>query len=63
MFSRLLIPLAAFAAVVLIVAIVKLAKIQDREMEVQQRLYLGAMQHQRKMLELEQELQRLKGGA
>ena len=57
-----IIPLAAFAMVVLIVGIVKLAKIRDRELEVQQKLHLELMEHQRKMQELELELARLRKG-
>jgi hypothetical protein len=60
MHSPFIIPLAVFAMVVLIVAIVKLAKIRDKEMEVQQRLHLEQLEHQRKMQELELELERLK---
>jgi hypothetical protein len=61
--SPFVIPLAVFAMVVLIVAISTLAKIRDREMDVQQRLYLEQMEHRRKMQELEAELQRLKQGS
>lgn len=57
-----IIPLAPFAMVVLIVAIVKRAKIRDRELEVQQKLHLEQMEHQRKMQELELELARLRKG-
>jgi hypothetical protein len=60
--SPLIIPLAVFAMVVLLVAITKLAKIRDKEMEVQQRLHLEQMAHQRKMQELERELERVKKG-
>jgi len=60
--SPFIIPLAVFAMVVLIVAIVKLAKIRDREIEVQQRLHLEQLEHQRKMQELELELARAKKG-
>jgi hypothetical protein len=60
--SPLIIPLAVFAMVVLIVAIVKLAKIRDRELEVQQKLHLEQMEHQRKMQELELQLARLRKG-
>jgi len=60
--SPLIIPLAVFAMVVLIVGIVKLAKIRDRELEVQQKLHLELMEHQRKMQELELELARLRKG-
>jgi hypothetical protein len=58
--SPAIIPLAVFAMVVLIVAIVKLAKTRDREIEVQQRLHLEQLEHQRKMQELERELARVK---
>jgi hypothetical protein len=60
--SPFIIPLAVFAMVVLIVAIVKLAKTRDREIEVQQKLHLEQMEHQRKMQELERELERVKKG-
>jgi len=60
--SPAIIPLAVFAMVVLIVAIVKLAKTRDREIEVQQRLHLEQLEHQRKMQELERELERVKKG-
>ena len=60
--SPLIIPLAVFAMVALLVAIAKLAKIRDKEMEVQQRLHLEQMEHQRKMQELERELERVKKG-
>jgi hypothetical protein len=60
--SPLIIPLAVFAIVALLVAITKLAKIRDKEMEVQQRLHLEQMEHQRKMQELERELERVKKG-
>jgi hypothetical protein len=62
MWSPFVVPLAAFAMVILIVAIIKLAKIRDKEMEVQQRLHLEQMEHQRKMQELELELTRLRTG-
>jgi hypothetical protein len=60
MHTPFIIPLSVFAMVVLIVAIVKLAKIRDKEMEVQQRLHLEQLEHQRKMQELQLELERLK---
>lgn len=60
--SPFIIPLACFALVVLIVAIVKVAKIRDKEMEVQQRLHVELLEHQRKMRELEQALERVKQG-
>lgn len=60
MHSPLIVPLSVFAMVVLIIAIVKLAKIRDREMEVQQRLHLEELDHRRKMQELQLELERVK---
>ncbi len=62
MFSPFIIPLAIFAMVALIVAITQAAKIRDKEMEVQQKLYLEQLEHQRKMKELELKLQQLKQG-
>jgi hypothetical protein len=59
--SPLIIPLAIFAMVVLIVAITHLVKIRDLEMDVHQRLYQEELEHQRKMRELDLELERLKG--
>ena len=60
--SPLLIPLAAFAMVALIVAITQTAKIRDKELAVHQKLYLEEMEHQRKIRELELELERIKQG-
>jgi ADP-ribosylglycohydrolase len=62
MWSPFVIPLAVFAMVILIVAIVRLAKIRDKEIEVQQRLHQEQLEHQRKMQELELELTRLRKG-
>jgi membrane protein insertase Oxa1/YidC/SpoIIIJ len=58
-----LIPLAVFGVVVLIVAIVVLVGIRDKEMDVHQKLYVTEMEHQRKMQELNQELQRIRQGS
>ena len=60
--SPVIIPLAVFAMVALIVAISRMAKVRDREIEVQQRLHLEQLEHQRKMKELELELERVKQG-
>ncbi len=60
--SPLIIPLAGFALVVVIIAIVELAKIREREMEVHQRLHLEEMEHQQKMRELDRELEQVKQG-
>lgn len=62
MFSPFIIPLACFVMVVLIVAITQLMKIRDKEMQIQQKLRLEQLEHQRKMQELELELQQLKQG-
>jgi len=55
-----LVPLAFFALVVLIVAITTLTKLHDKEMEVHQNLHLEKMEHNRRMKELEAELERVK---
>jgi predicted Holliday junction resolvase-like endonuclease len=60
--SPFLIPLAVFAMVVLIVALVNVAKIQSLETEVHQKLHAQEMEHQRKMKELDLELQRINQG-
>lgn len=60
--SPFIIPLAIFLMVVLIVAITSLMKIRDRELDVHQRLHMEEMEHQRRMRELEIELERVKRG-
>jgi hypothetical protein len=60
--SPFIIPLGVFAMVVIIVAITQLVKVRDKEMDVHQRLHLEEMEHQRKMRELDIELERLKQG-
>ena len=60
--SPLIIPLACFALVVIIVAIVHLMKIRELEIDAHQRLRFEEMEHQRKMRELEMELDRVKRG-
>ena len=60
--SPVIIPLAAFALVVVIVAIVHLMKIRDVEIDCLQRLRIEEMEHQRKMRELNLELERIKQG-
>jgi hypothetical protein len=57
-----MIPLAAFALVVVIVAIVHLMKIRDVEIDCHQRLRFEEMEHQRKMRELELELEQVRRG-
>lgn len=60
--SPFIIPLAVFAMVVLIVAIVKMAHLRDKEMEFRQRLHSAELEHRREMQKLELELQSLKQG-
>jgi hypothetical protein len=60
--SPFVIPLGVFAMVVLIVAITQIVRIRDKEMEVHQKLHLEEMDHQRKMRELELDLERIKLG-
>ena len=55
-----LIPLAFFALGVLIVAITTLTKLHDKEMEVHQSLHLEELEHNRRMKELEADLERVK---
>lgn len=62
MWSPFIIPLAVFAFVVLVVAITQLARLRDKEMEVAQRMRIEEMEHQRKLKELDLELERLKQG-
>ena len=58
-----IIPLAVFAMVALIVAILNMVKIRELEMDVRQRLYQEELEHRRKMSELDSELQRLLKGS
>ena len=62
MFSPFLIPLAVFAMVAVIVSITHMAKLRDKEMQIQQQLHAAQLEHQRKMLELQTELERVKQG-
>lgn len=62
MWSPFIIPLAVFAFVVLVVAITQLARLRDKEMEVAQRMRIEEMEHQRKLKELDLELERIKQG-
>jgi membrane protein insertase Oxa1/YidC/SpoIIIJ len=61
--SPFLVPLGVFAMVVLIVAITYVAQIRSLEIEVHQKLQMKEMEHQRKMQELDLELERIKQGA
>ena len=60
--SPFIIPLAGFALVVIIVAIVHLMKVRELEVDAQQRLRIEEMEHQRKMHELDLELEQVRKG-
>jgi len=60
--SPFIIPLAVFAMVVLIVAIVQLTQIHDLETRFHQRLHRANLEHQAKMQELDAQLERIKQG-
>jgi hypothetical protein len=60
--SPFIIPLGVFAMVVLIVAITQIVKIREKEMEVHQKLHIEEMEHQRRLRELDLELERIKQG-
>lgn len=62
MFSPFLIPLAVFGMVVVIVAITQMARLRDKEIQVQQQLHAAQLEHQRKMQELQAELERVRQG-
>jgi len=57
-----LIPLACFAAVILVVALVTFAKIRDRELETLSTLGRAEAEHRSRVAELDRELNRLKRG-
>ncbi len=54
------IPLAVFALVVLIVAVTSFAKIHDKEVEVHWKSHLEEVEHQRKMKQLDLELEQVR---
>jgi hypothetical protein len=56
------IPLGVFAMVVIIVAIANIAGLREVEIDVHQKLHAKEMEHQRKMRELDMELERIKSG-
>ncbi len=60
--SPFVLPLGVFAMVVLIVAITQIVKIREKEMEVHQKLHIEEMEHQRRLRELDLELERIKQG-
>jgi len=57
-----LIPLACFAAVILVVALVTFAKIRDREIDVLSTLSRAEAEHRTRVAELDRQLERLKQG-
>jgi hypothetical protein len=60
--SPFIIPLGLFAMVVLIVAVTQLSGLREVEIDVHQKLHSEEMEHQRKMRELDLELERIKSG-
>jgi hypothetical protein len=60
--SPFIIPLGLFAMVVLIVAVTQLSGLREVEIDVHQKLHAKEMEHQRKMRELDMELERIKSG-
>ena len=60
--SPFVVPLAFFAFVVLIVGIIAMAKVHERETDVVRSLQMEEMTHRSKMKELEEELARVKQG-
>jgi Tfp pilus assembly protein PilN len=61
--SPLVIPLASFLLVVLIVAFTQIVRLRDKEIQVQQQLHAAQLEHQRKMHELQAELERVRQAA
>ncbi len=57
-----LIPLAIFAGVCVIVALTTLARVNDKEHEIANSLRVEELDHQRRMAELQQQLDRVKKG-
>jgi hypothetical protein len=60
--SAFFVPVGVFALVVLLVAIIQVLRIWDIEVEVHQKLHAREMEHQRKMRELDLEIERIKQG-
>jgi hypothetical protein len=56
------VPLAAFAAVILIVALVNFAGLNDRETQTRESLGRAEIEHRTRMAELDRELARLRQG-
>ena len=60
--SPFIVPLGVFAAVAIIVALVNMVKLRDREVETHQDLHREEMEHRTQMRVLEEELERVKQG-
>ena len=56
------IPLAAFAAVVLLVALTNFAGLHDREMQTRESLGRAEIEHRAQLADLDRELTRLRQG-
>ena len=54
------VPLAAFAGVVLLVALTSFAGLHDREMQIRENLGRAEIDHRARMTELDRELARLR---
>jgi hypothetical protein len=63
MFPVFLTPIAGMVLVILIVAIINFAKIHEQETEVRFRLHAAEMEHQKRMKELELELEKFRRGS
>jgi len=63
MFPVFLTPIAGMALVILIVAIVSFAKIHEQETDVRFKLHAAEMEHQKRMKELELELEKFRRGS
>jgi hypothetical protein len=57
-----LIPIAVFLAVCILVAITSIARIADKETQVANSLRMEELDHQHRMAELQQQLERIKKG-
>jgi len=55
-----IIPLGVFVMVALIVAIVNMVQLRDREYDVRQALHQAELEHRQKMAELDLQLSRMK---
>jgi hypothetical protein len=63
MFPEFLIPISGMAGIILIVAIISILKTHERESEVRYKLHAAEMEHQKRMKELELELEKTRLGS